>query len=140
MKPTTRLLVNAFIRLLLLGFGMWIALADSALPAETSMITRVGLVVAFMALSILVGEVGQMREHMGMLLKVLRASQPGRRDDREAIDILVQGLSSADQGTRERAHHHLRRLTGVDLPAEAAAWAAWWQQNRETFVGVPTRN
>jgi hypothetical protein len=139
-SPTSRLIVNAVLRLILLGFGMWIALADSALPPGTSMITRVGLVIVFLALSILVGEIGQMREHMGMLLKVLRAAQPGRRDDKEAVDILIQGLASPDAGTREKAHHHLKRLTGLELPAEAAAWSAWWKQNRETFVGLPTRN
>ena len=89
MSPTIRLLVNALLRLTLLGFAMWIAFGgESAMPGVHAA-TRIGIVVLFAAVSIVLGEVAQQREHLGLMLKVLRAGGPGRRDDKEAIDILV---------------------------------------------------
>ena len=139
MTSTSRLLLNAVLRLILLGLGMWFAFSESSLPGAP-LVSRAAIVVLFVALALLVGEVGQLREHMGLLLKVLRAGAPGRRDDREAVEILIQGLSAAEGPTRERAHHHLKRLTGQDLPPDAAAWQVWWDANRETFSSAPTRN
>ena len=139
MKPTGRLLVNALLRLVLLGFGMWFAFGNDALPGAP-LVSRAAVVMLFVAVAVLVGEMGQLREHMGMLLKVLRAGTagPGKRDDRDAIDLLIQGLSSGDVVTREKALHHLRRLTRQDLPAEPALWQAWWAANREAYAPEPS--
>ncbi len=138
MSPTRRLLANALLRLVLLGFGMWFAFSETALPGA-HLVSRAALVMLFVAVALLIGEMGQMREHMGALLKVLRAGGAGggKRDDRDAIDLLVQGLSSKDPGTRERAHHHLRRLTKQDLPAQPALWQAWWAANRDAYEPTP---
>ena len=132
MTATARLLVNAALRLLLLGFAMWIAFGgEAALSAPIA--TRIGIVLLFAALSIVLGEIAQQREHIGLVMKMLRAGVANRRDDREAIDILIQGRSAREAATREKAHHHLKRLTGQDMPAEAALGQAWWAANRDAF-------
>lgn len=137
MNPTGRLILNAVLRLTLLGFAMWIAFGgETALPAA-HWATRLGLVILFASASILLGEVAQQREHLGLMLKVMRAGSPQRRDDKEAIDILVQGLSSQEADAREKAHHHLKRLTGQDMPPEPALWQAWWAANRDAFQRTP---
>jgi hypothetical protein len=60
---------------------------------------------------------------------------PGRppRDDRAAIDVLVRGLSGPEPEARAKAHKHLKRLTGQDLPPDPEAWARWWAENRAGF-------
>jgi len=133
-SPNRRLIVNSLLRLVLLGFGMWFAFSEQALPGA-HLLSRAALVMLFVAVAILIGEMGQIREHMGLLLKVLRAGGAGgvKRDDREAIDLLVQGLSSPDSVTREKAHHHLKRLTRQELPAQPALWQAWWAANRDAY-------
>lgn len=134
MSPTTRLLLNALLRLLFLGFALWIALGGEVALPGAPMVTRIGIVLLFLGVSILLGEVAQQRDHMSALIKLLKGAVPGaRRDDREAVDILLQGLSSRDAGVREKAHHHLKRLTGQDLPPDAAAWQGWWAVHREGF-------
>src|SRR5262245_7215052 len=93
--------VNALLRLLLLGFRMWIAFGgEHALNAP--MATRIGVVLLFAALSIVLGEIAQQREHIGLIMKMLRAGGANRRDDKEAIDILIQGLSAREATTREK--------------------------------------
>ncbi len=134
MTPTSRLMLNALLRLTLLGFGLWIALGGEAALSGAALPTRIGLVVLFLSVSILIGEVGQLRDHLGALLKVLKGAAGGRRDDREAVDILLQGLSAPDPEVRERAHHHLVRLTGQQLPPDPERWQAWWAAHREGFV------
>jgi hypothetical protein len=129
---TARLIMNAALRLMLLGFAMWIAFGgEDALKAPIA--TRIGIVLLFAALSIVLGEIAQQREHISLVMKMLRAGVANRRDDKEAIDILIQGLSAREAATREKAHHHLKRLTGQDMPAEAALWQAWWAANRDAF-------
>lgn len=134
MSPTTRLLLNALLRLAFLGFALWIGLGGEAALPGAPLATRIGLMLLFLAVSILLGEVAQQRDHLGALLKLLKGMAPGaKRDDREAVDILLQGLASKDPAVREKVHHHLRRLTGQDLPPDPEAWRAWWAVSRETF-------
>jgi hypothetical protein len=45
---------------------------------------------------------------------------------REAIEILLTALASANVDTRSIARTNLVRLTGQDLGPEPAAWVAWW--------------
>jgi hypothetical protein len=133
-SPTSRLVVNAVLRLFLMGSGLWIAFSPDALPGAP-LFTRAALLMLFVSVAILLGEMGQLREHMGMLLKVLRAGAgQGKRDDRDAIDLLIQGLSSQDASTREKAHHHLKRLTRQDMPAKPELWQAWWAAHRESYA------
>jgi hypothetical protein len=130
--------MNALLRLMLFAAAMWIAFGGETSLAGAHVVTRLALVILFTAVAIVLGEVAQQREHMGMLLKLMRAGAPSRRDDKEAIDILLQGLSAKDASTRDRAYHHLKRLTGQDLPAEPALWQAWWAANRDAFQAQPT--
>ena len=44
---------------------------------------------------------------------------------REAAQILVGALSSADPELRETALVHLKRLSGEDFGADADAWRSW---------------
>lgn len=136
MSANTRLLLNALLRLVFLGFALWIALGGEAALPGAPMVTRVGVVLLFLGLSILLGEVAMQRDHLSMLLKLIRAGSSARRDDREAVDILIQGLSSSEAQVRERALHHLRRLTGQNLPADAQRWQAWWAAHREGFAAA----
>jgi hypothetical protein len=76
------------------------------------------------------------RTHLGLLVGALRAggaSGPSRRDDRAAIDVLVRGLSGPEPDARAKAHKHLKRLTGQDLPPDPEAWTRWWAENRDAF-------
>ena len=99
---------------------------------------------------ILVSELTKLRTHFGIVIGALKAASasgqapdpdalPGppakAPDPRAAVDILLQALASDDAETQERAHRHLVRLTGKDLPRETALWQRWWQENRERFPG-----
>ena len=44
---------------------------------------------------------------------------------REAIEILISALESQDASVRDKAHQHLKRITGQQLPADPASWRAW---------------
>lgn len=59
---------------------------------------------------------------------------PGTKRDREAVDILVQALRVSDEGARTTALRTLRKISGIDLGEEAAAWEEWWSVARSTFV------
>lgn len=153
MSPTVRLVVSLFVRLLLLFFAGWFAIADSALPSDASVVSRVGLSLLFLIASLLVGEVSTVRLHVGMLLGALRkvsggagavsdavakqigtqAVPPTAGSVRESVDILIKALGANDADTRQKAHAHLRRLTGQDLPPDAERWRAWWSKARDTF-------
>jgi hypothetical protein len=62
-SPTRRLLANALLRLVLLGFGMWFAFSEAALPGA-HLVSRAALVMLFVAVALLIGEMGQMREQV----------------------------------------------------------------------------
>ena len=138
MNSTYRLVMNALLRLLLFAGGLWIAFGGETALSGAHVVTRLAFVILFTAVAIVLGEVAQQREHLGMLLKLIRAGAPTRRDDKEAIDILLQGLTAKDASTRDRAHHHLKRLTGQDMPPEPALWQAWWAANRDAFQAQPS--
>jgi hypothetical protein len=139
----TRLVVSLGVRLLLIGFAGWFALADSAVPGAP-LVTRIGLACAFLILAVLVGEVSTSRVHLGMLLSALRQASPEaaaaagangdpRRDDRAAVDALLAALRVGEPETRAKAHRHLVRITGQDLPPDPEAWDRWWATHREGF-------
>ncbi len=162
MSPVTRYLVVVLVRLLLIGAAAWFAFGADPLGPATPLVSRLALVLAFLLLSIVLGEVDRLRTHFGLLLAALRsaplaagtpgsregvvaeaaraaagdpalAGAAGPRDDRASIDILVKALHTRDDATRGRVHAHLKRLTGQDLPADPRAWEAWWTAAREGF-------
>ena len=139
------------IRLLLVALGLWFAFADAALPGDTHLVTRYGLMVLCFILNILVGEVARNRLHVDGIVGAMRQVRAGggldgamdsfedvpKRDPREAVDTLVQALGVTKGDTRTKVHAHLKRLTGQDLPADASAWSSWWDANREAYKGMP---
>ena len=52
-------------------------------------------------------------------------SAPTEGQKREALEILVSALESQDSAVRAKAHSHLKRITGQDLPAEPTTWRSW---------------
>lgn len=162
MSPVTRYLVVVLIRLLLIVAAGWFAFAPDALGDGAPLASRLALVLAFLLLSVLFGELDRLRTHFGLLLAALRsgggaagtttraasealdaalrmgpglegaAAEP-KRDDRASVDILIKALSTRDADTRARVHAHLRRLTGQELPADPKAWASWWAGARADF-------
>ena len=152
MSPVARVLVVALVRLALIFFAGWFAFREDALGAGASTVSRMGVVLLFLVVSILVGELDKLRTHFGLLVGALRAagSSGGRAaaaaaaasalggetaDPRASVDILIRALATDDVETREKAHKHLVRLTGKQLPPELALWERWWQENREGFRG-----
>jgi hypothetical protein len=82
------------------------------------------------------------RTHISQLVGALRGlmgrtgAPPTPEVKREAIDILVRSMRSANPGVRETASAQLRNLTGQDLGPDPEAWEAWWARNRDGF-GAP---
>ncbi|MDJ0974285.1 MAG: hypothetical protein QNJ98_07490 [Planctomycetota bacterium] len=147
MNPAARLIIAFVIRLLLIFFAGWFALAESAMPEGTHIVSRIGLAMLFLIASILVGEVSNLRMHFGMLVNAIRAARGGGEESvpdasppdpneakRKAVDELVRALRTDKADVRDMVHGHLIRLTGQDLPADPAAWEAWWSKSRDTFV------
>lgn len=124
------------------------------------MVSRIGLVLLFLVGSIILGELDRVRTHMGLLIGALRAAGGGEgsptaaaaaaaaaagmegvgvppADPKASVDILIRALGAPDPSTQDKAHKHLQRLTGKNLPAETALWERWWQENREAYTGPP---
>jgi hypothetical protein len=59
---------------------------------------------------------------------------PGTKRDRDAVDILVQALRAPDARARETALRTLRKISGMDLGEDPAAWERWWTVARATFT------
>ena len=143
MSPTTRFLVGALIRFVLLGFGVWFAIRADALGEGAPLISRIGITLLFVVLSILVGEVSQMRLHLSLVARgALQAARAGGTtlpeaskapDPKAPVEILLQALRATSGETQAKAHAHLKRLTGADLPPDPAAWDAWWAEHKDQF-------
>jgi hypothetical protein len=134
------LLGGAVVRLILIFFAGWFALASDALPEEVPVISRIGLAAVFLIASILVGEVGMLRVNIGAVLHGLKAVRTGATeevaDPLVAAATLIQGLRTNKDDLREKAHYHLKRITGQDLPPEAEAWEAWLKEQRAAEPGA----
>ncbi len=147
MNPAVRLIVAFVVRLTLIFFAGWFALADAAMPEGTHILSRIGLALLFLIASILAGEVANLRMHFGMLVNAIRAARSGEgapegedavpldpnEAKRKAVDELVRALRTDKTEVRNMVHGHLIRLTGQDLPADPAAWEAWWERSRSGF-------
>lgn len=148
MNAGTRLLVGALVRLVLLGYGVWFAVREDALGPGVPMASRIGIVILFVVLSVLVGEISQMRMHLSLLARgALQAARAGTMggaagappqttvaNPREPVEILLQAVRTTEGETQARAYAHLKRLTGQELPLDSAVWDAWWLKNRDTFA------
>jgi hypothetical protein len=130
----SRVLSLLLIQVLLIAFAIYVGVSDSAFPGAPT-VARVGLVVLSIAVCFLAGEVARISTHFRALLGALQqqtaAATP--RNDREAVDVLVAALGSANGDTRDMAWKNLRRITGQDLPLDEARWKEWWAGAREGF-------
>jgi hypothetical protein len=153
LSPVARVLVIALVRLILLFFAIWFAFREDALGEGASLVSRMGIVLLFLVVFILLGELDKLRTHFGLLVGALRAAGGAgggaaaaagaaaalggdavpEPDTRASVDILIRALGAPDADTRDKAHKHLVRLTGKNLPAEHALWERWWQENRDRF-------
>ena len=127
----------------LLGFGLvfvllalWPAFRaklDSGFGFERALALAVGFL--FIYLAAMVAERNRFQVEIRDLLEQLLEGVYGKnyRQVREAIDILVRTLSSADSAARKVAVEQLRRLTGQDFGEDSAQWARWWEAHRRSF-------
>ena len=146
MTLKNRIILNSLLRLLFIAIAGWFAFGgETALPGAP-MITRVALMALALGISVILGEAGILRANFDMLLAALRAGTAATaagstgavpRDDKAAIDVLVRALGSREASTREKAHKHLKRLTGQDIPEDVEAWNRWWTENRGAFEAPP---
>lgn len=156
MSPVVRVLVIALVRLGLVFFAAWFAFDEGSLGAGAPLVSRIGIVLVCLVLSILIGELDRIRTHFALLLGALRAAggaaggaavaaaadlpEAGTSDPRASVDILIRALGATDAGTVSKAHRHLVRLTGKRLPPDIALWERWWQENRDGYQGPPARD
>ncbi len=54
--------------------------------------------------------------------------------DKDAVDRIVAMLRDPDEGVRWLVRARLRRLTGLKLGPDPAAWEKWWAENKEDFA------
>ena len=134
MRPAGAALLGLLLQALLWAFGIYLGFFPEALPGA-SLVARIGIAILFLAVGVLLGEISRVQSEDRTLIGALQAGAGStvRRDDRQAIDILVSALESADPKRRETAHKNLLRLTQQNLPAEASAWRKWWGEARATF-------
>ncbi|MDF1701548.1 MAG: hypothetical protein P1V36_10375 [Planctomycetota bacterium] len=163
MSPVVRVLVVAVVRLGLLFYAGWFAFHDAPLGTEgLPIVSRIGLVLICLILSVLLGELDGLRTHFGLLVGGLRAAgragggqnqaleetltaaagavslpTAASADPKASVDILIQALATKDPTTVEKVHKHLVRLTGKKLPPQSALWERWWQENRDAWAGPP---
>jgi hypothetical protein len=133
MTAIQRALIRLLAQVSLTGFAVYVGLFPDALPGASTA-ARAGLAVLFVAVALLFSEVAQVRQHMSLLLSTIQSGlASGPKDHRKAVDVLVAALESPEARVRGAAHRNLVRITGRDLPEDAAAWKAWWGGARADF-------
>jgi len=84
----------------------------------------------------------RMRTHISQLVGALRGimgrsgAPPTPEVKREAVEILVKSMRSANPNVRKTASAQLKNLTGQDFGDRPEDWEAWWERNRDGF-GAP---
>ncbi len=111
----------------------WSRLAQ-AVGGETALVSA-GVGCAFLLVAGLALEKDRLRVRMAELMDGLNDLLYGKdhRRDREAVEILLTSLESADPAAREVAHRHLVRLTGQQFAADPAVWRSWWAAHQRTW-------
>lgn len=131
---------GASLILVLLLLGMALFLLISPPPGfEQAMLYRLALPFVLVVTAVGVVENLRTRSHMAQLIGAIRA-QAGKRGApsspevvREAVEILIHSLRSAEGNVRETATRELRRLTGQEIGPDHEAWLLWWAANKERF-------
>jgi len=49
----------------------------------------------------------------------------------KAVPVLLEGLNAKEEAVRVAAWEALRRISGRQLPLEAAQWRRWWEANKD---------
>lgn len=137
MNIQSRVVIVFVIRLVFLFFAVWIAVKPEAIEGA-SLIARIGFVALFLVMAVMVGEVARLHTQFEMFIRALRSAgvkvqDDGGKTDKEAIGILIRALGSRDEETREKAHRHLKRLSGQELPPDPKAWERWWKEAKKTM-------
>ncbi len=134
MRSVVQWVLIGVLRLVFLGFGAWVGLVPDALPGAHPL-TRIALASVFLVFAVLLGEFLSLKTRFDMLIRAVKSATARTKPDptsrEEAIGILIRTLDSKDSATREKAHRHLVRLTGQDLPPDSGAWEAWQRGTKE---------
>lgn len=103
-------------------------------------LTAAALGMVFFYLAIVSKDIGRVRERLlDLVEQILKLFYgPNFRRERQAIEILIRSMQSAESGVRATSRTHLKRLTGVDKGDDPEAWKAWWDTHRGTFRAVST--
>ncbi len=101
---------------------------------ETKLVS-IGVGLAFVLLAAHSWEKAQTRVRMAELMEAMHQLLYGKdyARDREAIEILLAALESADAENAKTAHAHLCRLTGQNFAQDPKVWRSWWGANKKTF-------
>lgn len=75
------------------------------------------------------GRVQPLSSHRDWRIRAAAFEAMGRLRAKEAVPLLAAGLRDRDPVVKGVCHANLQILTRQDLPADAAAWAAWWEKN-----------
>ena len=78
MTAANRAIVTALVRLLLLAIAVWFVVAPSALGPDVPAISRFALAVLATVFSVVLGEVAQMRQHLGITIGAIRQMASGK--------------------------------------------------------------
>ena len=99
-------------------------------------ILAVGIGIAFLLLAAHSMEKNALRVRVAELMEALNQLLYGKdyTRDREAIELLVRALEGTDGHSRETAHRHLVRLTGLQFAPDPFVWRAWWSANEKTWT------
>jgi len=134
---TTRL--TAFV---LLAIGIYFAVTlDGTDPVSEWLggrqrVLSFGLAAAFTLFAAHSMEKNALRVRVAELMEALNQLLYGKdyTRDREAIELLVRALEGTDGHSRETAHRHLVRLTGLQFAPDPFVWRAWWSANEKTWT------
>lgn len=99
-------------------------------------LVSVGVGVAFFLVASLSWEKDQLRVRSAELMEALNQLLYGKNyaHQREAIEILLNGLDAKDPVARKAAHENLVRLTGQNFADDAGVWRAWWEASKKTWA------
>ncbi len=135
---------NAGASLIVIVFLIGLALYFAAVPPPgfDAFWHRIAIPIVLVVSAVTIFESLRMRAHISQLVGALRGLMgrsgvpPTPEVKREAVEILVKSMRSANPGVRRTASGQLRKLTGQDLGESADAWEEWWRANGAGF-GAP---
>jgi hypothetical protein len=111
----------------------WSWLAD-AFGGETALVSA-GVGCAFLLCASLAIEKDQLRLHAAEMMESLHSLLFGKsyKQDREAIEILLNTIENPDTSVSDSAYVHLARLTGQNFAHDPAVWRSWWAAHQKTW-------